>query len=167
MPQSSYFNKKGLLDAMSAFGVKTPLRRAVVTDNPSYMYANVNLSYMYANVNPSYIYANVNPSYLYANDICEFLSDKFSNDNTKTLDGIWRNKQDFKINGCRVQHMFSFFPDGQVQSKVNISSCKSCLEGHFVQCSVEMGQIVQQSPLDSDISDGRDIEYEDDDCPRF
>ena len=47
--------------------------------------------------------------------------------------------------------MLSFFPAGQVQSKVNICSV-NCLVGNFEQFSVDMGQNVQHSLDDSDSS---------------
>ena len=71
---------KGLVDAMSAFGVKTPLRRAVVTDDLEYSSAQ---------------------------DICDFLTNKFSNEfpekqyyvfEKAALDARRENKEELKIN---------------------------------------------------------------------
>ena len=112
-----------------------------------------------------------NFEYKCANDITVFLSERFSHDfPTKryyTVDPtmLRNNKNDFKIKNCMAQHMFFFFPDGQVQCKVNICSCNSCMEGKFVRCSIEMGQIVQYSLDGSDVGDDSDIEYELDDSP--
>ena len=138
---------KGLVDAMSAFGVKTPLRRAVVTENLHYNSAD---------------------------DLRNYLSEKFLDaldrqyftiDPTK-LDEIRQQRGSFKIKDCQAQHMISYFPDGQIQTKVNICSCDQCLTGKFVKCAIEIGKVVQEGDGDddSDSDDERDdTEYEDDD----
>ena len=135
---------KGLVDAMSAFGVKSPLRRAVVTEDFKYKCAG---------------------------DIKNFLSEKFSSQypekqyytvDPSELDEIRKDKDEFKIKDCQAQHMISYFPDGQVQGKVNMCSCDSCLKGKFTYCTVEMGTVIQHSDDGSDY-DSDYAEYENED----
>ena len=133
---------KGLVDAMSAFGVKTPLRRAVVTEDLKYSSAQ---------------------------DICDFLIKKFSDQfpekqyyviDKAALDARRENKEELKIKDCNAQHMFSYLPNGQVQSKANICSCDKCLKGDFINCTIEKGKIVEEGE-DDDEDD--DLEYEKED----
>lgn len=65
-----------------------------------------------------------------------------------------------------AQNMFFSFPEGLLQSKTNICSCNSCLEGKFVGCSVEIGKAAENS-LDDNSSDSRNAEYEHEDCPQI
>ena len=88
---------------MSAFGVKSPLSRAALTKNLHYNSAE---------------------------DIHQYLSDLFKDDKTKfytilTSEDIESFKIDNSpliIKGCRKLHMLSFFPDGSIQSKINLCS---------------------------------------------
>ena len=64
--------------------------------------------------------------------------------------------------GCRKLHMLSFFPDGSIQSKINICSCKSCIEGDFVSCLTEKGKTVQQVTEASDNDSTTESEFEND-----
>ena len=106
---------KGLVDVMSAFGVKSSLSRAVITKNLHYNSAE---------------------------DIHQYLSDLFKDDKTKfytilTSEDIESFKNDNSsliFKGCRKLHMLSFFPDRSIRSKINIRSCKSCIEGDFIFC---------------------------------
>ena len=62
--------------------------------------------------------------------------------------------------------MLSLFPDGSIQSKIDICSCKSCIKGDFVSCFSEKGKTVPQvtevsdddstteSKLENDYDDG-------------
>ena len=58
--------------------------------------------------------------------------------------------------------MVAFFPNGSVQSKVNICSCRQCLIGNFTECPSELGKIKYAGvPLigsDSESDDDSDIE---------
>ena len=135
---------KGLVDAMSAFGVKSPLRRAVVTENFKYNSADEIRSYLsikFSKEFPEKQYYTVDPA---------------------TLDGIRKDKESLKIKDCQAQHMISYFPDGQVQTKVNICSCNDCLEGQFIKCTVEAGRVVQQSEEGSE-DESDEAEYENED----
>ena len=114
---------KGLVDSMSSFGVKGPLRKVVVTGDFSYNKAE---------------------------DIFHFLSSKFESDDSKNYFMIdpsevaeRRGKPILKIKGCmKYHHMISYHPDGSVQAKINICSCDVCTEGNFIHCPYEKGTIV-------------------------
>ena len=92
-----------------------------------------------------------NLHYNSAEDIHQYLSDLFK-DKTKfytilTSEDIKSFKNDNSpliIKGCLKIHMLSFFPDGSIQSKINICSCKSCIKCGFVSCLTEKGKTVQQ-----------------------
>ena len=125
---------KGLVDAMSGFGVKGPLRREVITSN--FNYSN-------------------------ASDIHQFLSSKFHNDDKKhyyyleseKIKQERENKIPLPISKCREKHMISFFPDGSIQAKVNICSCPECLKGKFVKCLFEAGKVYFTACSDDECSD--------------
>ena len=60
-------------------------------------------------------------------------------------------------------HMISHFPNGYIQSKVNI--CDSCIdEGEFTSCLIEKGKIVQivEEASDRDDNDSSESEFEND-----
>ena len=78
-------------------------------------------------------------------------TESFKNDNSPLI-----------IKGCRKLHMLSFFPDGSIQSKINICSCKSCIEGDFVSCLTEKGKTVQQVTGASDDDSTTESEFEND-----
>ena len=134
---------KGLVDAMSAIGVKSPLSTAVITKN---------------------LHCNS------AEDIHQDLSDLFKDDKTKlytilTSEDIESFKNDNSpliIKGCMKLHRLSFFPDGSIQSKINICSCKSCVEGDLVSCLTEKGKTVQQVTEVSDDDSTTESEFEND-----
>ena len=132
---------KGLVDAMSAFGVKTPLRRAVVTEDFHYGGAE---------------------------DICNYLRNKFREDDKKnyylidleTTAELRKSKESFKIKCCQKQHMLSFFPSGEVQGKINLCSCEKCVIGKFTQCLSEKGIFITGSLYDEQSGEESDSEEE-------
>ena len=137
---------KGLVDAMSRFGVKGPIRRAVVIHDFSYKSAQ---------------------------NIFIYLSKLFEADNqkkhfllqTETISARQTKNNAVKIVGCRNLHMICFFPDGSLQTKQRIYSCLSCLYGDFINCVDETGSLLfptkkndsDSSSCDSD-SDEESIE---------
>ena len=138
---------KGLVDAMSAFGVKGPLLRKVLTEEFSYNSSE---------------------------DICTAMKEHFEGDPQKhyfvipAADILGKEKNKVVIPGCvkYAYHMISFFPSGKILAKVNMCSCDNCLVGDFDLCQIEKCINVQsQSQVDE--NDGyetdSDIEYEDDD----
>ena len=101
----SYFGPsghgKGLVDAMSGFGVKGPLKRAVINNDFSYRSAEE-------------IYTMLNSHF--AN--CEWKHYKLI-----TLDEFEeqsKKKSALPIPKCQEKHMFAFFPDGSLQAKINM-----------------------------------------------
>ena len=52
------------------------------------------------------------------------------------------------------------FPDGTIQSKINICSCKSCIKGDFVFYLAEKGKTVQQVTEASDGDSTTESEFE-------
>ena len=81
---------KGLVDAMSAFGVKSPLSRAVITKNLHYNSAEDIHQYL---------------SYLFKDDKTKFHTILASVDN----ESFKNNNSHLIIKGCRKLHMLSFF----------------------------------------------------------
>ena len=133
------------MDAISGFGVKGPLRREVITPNLNHSNAS---------------------------DIHQFLTNKFHDDDKKHYFNIEsekikhqrEDKVPLPITKCREKHMISFFPDGCMQTKVNICSCPECLKGKFAKCSFEAGKAYFTECSDDEFSDlNSDEEIENDD----
>ena len=146
-----YGHGKGLVDAMSGFGVKSPFRRAVITSNFSYRNSL---------------------------DIYNYLTETFFNDNKKhyfvldpeTIGKRREDKQPLPIKLCREKHMISFSPDDSIQTKINICLCEECLKGAFIKCSSEAGKKIYFNDS-SDYEDSKesdsDDEAENDTCERI
>ena len=132
---------KGLVDAMSSFGVKAPIRRAVLTEDFSYRNAQ---------------------------DIYDYLIKLFQHDSKKTLQCYRKNEIEsekiegsYKIDKCRSLHMISYFPDGSIQTKQHLCSCFECIVGHFASCVSHPGIIFSGITEDSDSgSDSEESETE-------
>ena len=62
------------------------------------------------------------------------------------------------IKRCRSLHMISFFPDGLVQSKINLCSCSNCIEGDFTSCLIEKDRLVLVTDASDDDSSSEDFE---------
>ena len=58
--------------------------------------------------------------------------------------------------------MLSLFPDGSIQSKIDICSCKSCIKGDFVSCFSEKGKTVPQVTEVSDNDSTTESKFEND-----
>ena len=97
---------KGLVDDMSAFGVKGPLLKAVLTEKFTYSSST---------------------------DIHTYLTQRFAGDDQKKYYVIPPDETTTRreTTGCVCDslHMICFNSDGSIFSKVNICSCKECLEG--------------------------------------
>ena len=109
---------KGLVDAMSGFGVKTPLRTGIITHD---FFSNSSILLQ------DYL---MNLDFKGDRDYLHF--EIFERKPKKEWDRL-------PINGCQKQHMFAYFPDGSVQFKENMCSCETCLDGNFVDCKIEKG----------------------------
>ena len=113
---------KGLVDAMSAFGVKGPLLRKVLTEDFTYNCAD---------------------------DICRALKKDFEGDNQKLYFVVSEEeilakeetKLKLKIPGVvkHSYHMICFNPSGKIVAKINLCSCNQCLLGKFDLCTLEKG----------------------------
>ena len=125
---------KGLVNAMSGFGVKGPLRKAVVTDL----------------------------FYDHTNGILIYLNSQFSKDSTKMHFEITSEKINSVtssaviIKDVRKQHIIAFYPDGRIYVKKIICSCYECLHGYLLNCQFEPGQQVNSKIVES-ISDVESI----------
>ena len=94
---------KGLVDAMSSFGVKAPICKAILTEDFSYQSSQ---------------------------DIYDYLIYRFKDDNKKHFHVITQNnienqrellKYSYIIPNCRALHMISFFPDCSIQTKRHLA----------------------------------------------
>ena len=120
---------KGLADAMSGFGVKGPLKKAVLTEDFSFSSAE---------------------------DIYNYVQERFQFDTKKnhfmlSVDSIAENRKfdgSLKIEGCRDIHVIAFSPDGTVATKINICSCSSCIIGEFQKCLEEKGKLIFRKYMD-------------------
>ena len=130
---------KGLVDAMSAFGVKGPLMRAVITQDLHYQCAK---------------------------DIHNYMSNNFRSDPAKhyfvlanyEISKYKIDRLPLVVKRCRSLHMRSFFLDGSVQSKINLCSCSNCIEGDFTSCLIEKGKFVLVTDASDDDSSSEDFD---------
>lgn len=153
---------KGLVDAMSGFGVKGPLSQSILQENK--MFYN-------------------------SSEMINFLKDKkaekdywhYIEIDPETIRKKREVSDKFKINGCKKLHMIAFHPDGKVLGKCEICSCKKCLKGYFLDCKVEVGKSFKPETSNEDSDDetdesdeeleadedlGSDEELESDELPR-
>ena len=105
---------EGLVDSMSAFGVKSPLRKLIVTENFFFSSAYD-------------IYSRFKTEMKEDHRKLYFILEK---DNIES-----RNRDAVVINNCAILHMIAFSPNGQIQTKINICSCEECIVGNFVKCN--------------------------------
>ena len=122
---------KGMVDGMSSFGVKQPMRNEIIKRD--------------------WYFSN-------ASDVLQLLEDKFSSDNTKSyvcLPQITSVRNEvIEIKGNTKCRMIVYNPDGSICIKRHICACDNCLEGDVLRCLIEPGEkvtckIVQHSE-DSD-----------------
>ena len=134
---------KGLVDAMSGFGLKTPLRNAIVMENVFYDSAEKVHAYFMGKEQEG----------------CKKVY--------RLLDSIAEGgDEQFLIPGIQKTHMLSFFPSGQVQRKEQICTCTACYNGNFILCENQYnglkGRIVLQGDDDDTSDEENDDEEEDD-----
>ena len=124
---------KGLVDAMSGFGLKTPLRRAIVTSDIFFDNAET---------------------------VHKYFVELMGNDSSKIyrlIEGLEHGEHDqLEIKGCQKLHMIAYFPNGDIQIKENMCSCDKCLVGKFVQCNEEKGKLYKKGNADDASSDSED-----------
>ena len=133
---------RGLVDAMSGFGVKTPLRRAIVTDN----------FYCTTNVEPVPFLKT-----FHADDQQKYFKHLSSDD----IEATCKEKGDgIKIAGCSKSHLILLFPEGSWQVKRHISSCHFCKLGKFYDCVGELANhVISDKEINNDDLDLLDEEY--------
>ena len=119
---------------MSAFSVKTPLPKSVLTDNLRYNSSQ---------------------------DICDMLRSKFENANQNNYFVI--DVEDILLHRSKASAipMICFWLDGSVLSKVNLCLCADCILGDFLDCFIEPGKIFSAEEGEDDDANS-DVEYEDD-----
>ena len=117
-----------LVDAMSGFGAKGPLRKVVATQDLDYDCASNIVSFS------KDIFINDNQKHHF-----ELLSKEFQSMTTSAI----------KIKDCRMQRMIVLFPDGSIQVKQNIWSCNSCIRGALIDHSFEPGVQVNSTEINS------------------
>ena len=107
---------KGLVDAMSGFGVKNPIRKVIILEN-------------------EFFYTS--------KDIVEYLEKKMKQPNRfyipvdeEKLRNEQKDKGEFKIHGCTSLHMLSFLTNGIICGKQNLCSCDECNVGKFYHCKI-------------------------------
>ena len=143
IPIICYFGVSGhgkdLVDAMSGFGVKDPLRKAVVKDlhNDS------------------------------AQDIVSYLQELLKDDpykihfelNPQEINSV--DRVAVKITNVRKQHMLCFLPSGTIQIKENIiCSCANCINGKFIDCEYQPGSQISSKEITSDNESEEDYQFD-------
>ena len=92
---------------MSGFGVKTPLRREIVTND--FMF-NSSL------------------------ELFQFLESHFTADSFKIYVNICKRGTGLIISGCLKSRMISIFESGEWQIKCHLCNCINCFVGWFSDC---------------------------------
>ena len=140
-------HSKGLADFMSGFGVKEPLRKAIIQED---------------------FFFNS------AKDINTYLMEEMKKKKNRKyylVDGNKLNQrrdndlEQLKIEDCMKQHMISYFPDGSIEMKENLCICNNCMLGRFASCLIEKGWKIEGCQIEisngSDVSDESDDDYDD------
>ena len=139
---------KGLVDAMSSFGVKATLQKAIVQKDFFFNEASDIKTYLQTEMVDS-----TNKHYYEIEE--DSLVERRSNDN-----------EQLKIDNCMKKHMFAYFPDGTIQVKENLCSCKDCIEGKFTNCKIEKGVLIGEEQMEDGDNEVNDDEGNtpDEDC---
>lgn len=123
------------MDAMSGFGVKSPLRRLIIVEE--YMFNS-------------------------ADELCEKMKVVFADDVEKSqkiykvipireLNQERRKTVGIEIAGCQKARMISFHADGTYQLRQRLCNCEHCSIGNFDEC--EDGDEITSNGLMDDIED--------------
>lgn len=118
---------KGLVDAMGGFGVKTPLRKAILLYEKLFYESQAMVDYLDG------ISENDNWFYLMIDN------DKLKEEREE--------KGEFVVKGCEALHMMSYKPNGVISGKQNICICEHCKKGELYRCSIEPGRIFSGKDL--------------------
>ena len=113
---------KGQVDGMSAFGIKGPLRRAIITHDNFFNSANDIVEFLSA-------------------EMCDYPERKYI-----LVEPQWErremDKEQLEIKKCMSYHAIAYFPDSSIQGKVNTCACKNCIVGKFTSCEYEEGLLL-------------------------
>ena len=129
---------RGLVDAMSGFGVKTPLKHEIVMND--FMFHTTA-------------------------DLFEFLVHHFESDESKLYVHVSEEKSNsfrskkgdgVAIPGCLKSRMISFFENGDWQIKRNLCNCKNCFLGEFNKCLTNNIDVFDQLPKEVEELDEAD-----------
>ena len=120
---------RGMVDGMSSFGVKAPLRRAIVTTDFFYNKAEQLVSFLKS------MCVNESNYYFKLLDTTCFFDER-------------QNRAELTIPGCRKTRMLSFLPSGEHQMKRHMCNCESCLYGDFKNCKINEIEIVENHDND-------------------
>ena len=126
---------KGLIDPMSGFGFKGPLRKVVIIEDLHYDSPQDVVSYLQQlfKDDPYKIHFELNPQEIH-----------------------FVEKVAVKIANVQKQHMLCFFPSGTIQIKENICSCANCMNGKFIDCEYQPGSQICSKEI---TSSGESEEY--------
>ena len=126
---------KGLVDAMSGFGLKCPLRRHIITED------------FFFNTDKELV---AFCQKIHAGDDHKYFkllpSDLIVEEQLKKCKGL-------PIPGCQKTRMLSFFTDGTWQMKRHLCSCDFCKQGLFSRCIGELTPSTSTAHMD-DLDDG-------------
>ena len=109
---------RGLVDACSSFGVKGPLRRAIITRDYYYETPDDLIEFF------DQEQLDKSPTE------CHYYARLDSSDWSKKR----KSRPELVIKGCQKTRMISFFPDGTFQTRRHMCSCKMCSIGKFDRC---------------------------------
>ena len=105
---------KGLIDAMSSFGVKSVLRRDIVTKNDWFNNSQEIVDHLEFRGDPHMYYKVIQP---------------------EILDKARQNPNEMKIEPCMKMHLFVFKPGNtNVYTKEYLCDCSSCVSFNFDEC---------------------------------
>ena len=109
---------KGLVDAMSAFGVKSILRRAIVGEDKFWANSEEIRNFLSCQENETMLY--------------RLIDDDLARTNREMKDGL-------KINGCMKNQLFVFKPNQKPLVKQFFCDCEKCLNFEFHICERDEG----------------------------
>ena len=126
---------RGLVDSMSSFGVKAPLRKEII-NNDFFWTESAQLVNLFQ--------SKLMGEQLHCNEIM--------------LDDISAKSQhkspEYPIKGCIKLHCIAFHPDGSVETNRDICDCDECFRGKFSKCSLQTKDDEDEDDDDEDNDDG-------------
>ena len=129
---------KGTVDAMSGFGVKDPIRKAIIQHDLFFNSAKELYEYLIETKGST----KMNYHLVHISE----------------LEKRRTNNDQLVIKQSRDQHILVFKPDGSIQSKVNLCSCEQCIKGDLIYCKCEKGVLICNGDAESDEEEEDDNE---------